>query len=210
MAQDKDEAMKDKTKCVINFDLEKVLTTPRADVGPMYYLSKLCVWNFTIYELAEHVGHCFVWNETQGSRGSAEISSFLLNFFREKSETMVKNFVLYSDSCSGQNKNQNIFTMYLKAANELNVTITHRFIDIKLISSYCMNMPELWKFIFQSIFQPFNTFRATSPIYGSNAHAFKMGPKFRRTERVNVKNRVTFCPWQRSTKPQNPLGTTWV
>ena len=127
MAQDKEDAVQDPKTCVINFDLQKVLTTPRAEIGPLYYLSKLCVWNFTIYELAAQTGHCFVWNETIGKRGSAEVSSFLLHFFREKSATGVKKFNLYSDSCSGQNKNKNIFSMYLKAAQDLSVTLVHRY-----------------------------------------------------------------------------------
>lgn len=116
----------DENVCTINFDLQKVLTTPRAEIGPLYYFSKLCVWNFTIFELNSHDGRCMVWNETIGCRGSAEIGSFLYQFFKEKAQVGVKDFFLYSDSCSGQNKNKYVFTTYLKAAVDMGISITHR------------------------------------------------------------------------------------
>ena len=34
--------------------------------------------------------------------------------------------MLYSDNCGGQNRNKMVFTMFIKAAADLNVTITHR------------------------------------------------------------------------------------
>lgn len=123
-----EENRKDNSVCTINFDLQKVLTTPRAEIGPLYYYSKLCVWNFTIYEINTHIGHCFVWNETIGCTGSSEIGSILLQFFKEKSSTGVKNFCLYSDSCAGQNKNQNVFNVYIKAAIDFKISITHRLV----------------------------------------------------------------------------------
>lgn len=126
MKSDKESSEKDKTICTVNFDLQKILSTPRAEIGPLYYMSKLCVWNFTFFELGDRVGHCNVWNETVGCRGSTEIASFLYAFIRQKAQLGIKIFKLYSDSCGGQNKNQNVFSMYVKAANDFNVTIVHR------------------------------------------------------------------------------------
>lgn len=125
MKKDKETAKKDKTVCTINFDLQKVLTTPRSEIGPLYYLSKLCVWNFTIFEIGSQKGYCHVWNETVGSRGSAEIASFLYNYFK-KAKSGIKVFHLYSDSCGGQNRNQNVFSMCLKAAKDFQITIIYK------------------------------------------------------------------------------------
>ena len=62
----------------LHFDLQKILTTPKTSIGPVYYLSKLNVWNFTIYNLQNHDGLCNVsMNQTIGKRGSDEIASFL-------------------------------------------------------------------------------------------------------------------------------------
>lgn len=111
----------------INFDMEKVLTTPRAEIGPLYYCSKLCVWNFTIYELASHKGLCHVWNETIGCRGSNEIASFLWKYFKEESKKGVRLFLLFSDNCGGQNRNKMVFSMFIKAAAEFKIKIVHRY-----------------------------------------------------------------------------------
>ena len=126
MSETKDKAKNDSEICSIAFDLEKILTTPKAEIGPLYYMSKLCVWNFTVFELHTHQGHCNIWNETIGCRGSNEIASFLYKFIQEKSVAGVKEFFLFSDNCGGQNRNRNMCTMLIKAALDFDVTITHR------------------------------------------------------------------------------------
>lgn len=78
MSLDKDSALIDKTVCCANFDMQKILTTPRAEISVLYYMSKLSVWNFTIFKLGIAQGHSILWNETIGRRGSNEIASFVL------------------------------------------------------------------------------------------------------------------------------------
>lgn len=126
MAIDKEIASGDKTICAANYDLQKILVTPKSDISIMYYLSKLCVWNFTIYELGIAQGHCNIWNETIGKRGSNETASFVLVFMQNKSKSGVNKFRFYTDNCGGQNRNKNIFSMYFKASNEMNCEIVHR------------------------------------------------------------------------------------
>lgn len=126
MQADKELAKVDPTVCCANYDMQKILTTPRSKISVMYYLSKLSVWNFTIFELGRAIGHSNLWNETIGRRGSNEIASFVYKFIKSKVEAGTKTFYFYTDNCSAQNRNQNLFSMYLKAANEFNVNITHR------------------------------------------------------------------------------------
>lgn len=128
MRDDKARAMEIPTYCAINFDLQKVLSTPRAEIGPLYYMSKLSVWNFTIFDMANHEGLCNLWNETIGSRGANEIASFLWRYFSKKHALGVREFALYSDNCGGQNRNKIVFSMFIQAANNLGIKITHRYI----------------------------------------------------------------------------------
>ena len=97
-----------------------------ANIGPLYYMSKLCVWNFTIYDMGAHKGRWNLWNETTGCRGSTEIASFLWKFFIMKIEEGVKKFILYSDNCGGQNRNKMVFSMIIKTALDYGVTVIHR------------------------------------------------------------------------------------
>lgn len=123
---DKQQALTDLTLCCANYDLQKILTTPKSDVSVMYYMSKLNVWNFTIYQMGVSKGSCFVWNETIGNRGSNEIASYVQSFLYQQAEKGVDKFRFYTDNCSGQNRNKNVFSMYVKVSNELKVEIIHR------------------------------------------------------------------------------------
>ncbi|CAG9760447.1 unnamed protein product [Ceutorhynchus assimilis] len=87
---DKLQAVEDKTICVACFDLQKVLITPACEISSFYYKSKLATYNFTIYDLGNNKGHCYVWNESIARRGPNEISSCLLNFIKKQTGNGVK------------------------------------------------------------------------------------------------------------------------
>ena len=38
--------------------------------------------------------------------------------------------MLYSDNCGGQNRNKMVFSMFVKAAIDLEINITHRFLEV--------------------------------------------------------------------------------
>ncbi|ESO90015.1 hypothetical protein LOTGIDRAFT_175845 [Lottia gigantea] len=67
---DKEQAKIDNTLHTVSFDLQAVLRTPHAGDAQIYYKRKLSVYNFTVYENHTANGHCFVWDETEGGRGS--------------------------------------------------------------------------------------------------------------------------------------------
>ena len=112
----------------LHFDMQKVLTTPKTQVSNMYYTSKINVYNFTIYNLLEHSGICNLWNETIAERGSNEISSILMKCFLDilKKCPQIKEIRTFSDNCSGQFKNKQMFTMLGYVAVRQNIKIVHR------------------------------------------------------------------------------------
>ncbi|CAG9769804.1 unnamed protein product [Ceutorhynchus assimilis] len=126
---DKLQAVEDKTICVACFDLQKVLITPACEISSFYYKSKLATYNFTIYDLGNNKGHCYVWNESIARRGPNEISSCLLNFIKKQTGNGVKKIVFYSDNCGGQNRNRFVFSMFAHASKTIKVQILHRFLE---------------------------------------------------------------------------------
>lgn len=82
MNLEKERASKNDSICCANFDLQKVLTTPRSDVSVMYYYCKSCVWNLTVFELGTGKGKCNLWNESIGKRGSNEFASIIYSFIK--------------------------------------------------------------------------------------------------------------------------------
>ncbi|KAJ1518929.1 hypothetical protein ONE63_011464 [Megalurothrips usitatus] len=114
---------------VLTVDLQKVLYSPKSDMAEFYYKSKVSCYNFTLYDCSVREGHLYVWDQTVGKRGSDEISSCMLNYFERLCKQGVSEFHIYSDSCTGQNKNQFLFSMYYMAAMKFNITIIHRYLE---------------------------------------------------------------------------------
>ncbi|CAG9823943.1 unnamed protein product [Phaedon cochleariae] len=112
-----------------NFDLQAVLTTPKGSAGQIFYLRKLAVFNFTIYNLGNQNVMCYLWDETKGKRGANEIASCVYDFIMSHSE--IEEVRMMSDGCGGQQKNSIFATMCIQLLAEhpsLNV-IDHRFFE---------------------------------------------------------------------------------
>lgn len=128
MKIDKNVAITDKTVCAVSFDLQQAMDLPHSLVGIWHYKRKISLYNFTIYDLSTKEGFCHVWDETKGKRGSDEIGSCLLRFIKIKIAEGVNDFKFYSDNCSGQNKNQFLYSMLAKIAVDYQVKITQRYL----------------------------------------------------------------------------------
>lgn len=111
-ASDKAAAALDSPTKVYTFDMQAVLTTPCSAVSPMctYYSRKFATYNCTFYDMVTKEGYCFVWNETDGQRGSDEVGTALLTKISELPSS-VKNVILFCDCCGGQNRNRFIASL---------------------------------------------------------------------------------------------------
>lgn len=126
-SQDVDEARKNPSILVACYDLQAVLPTPCGEVSSFYYRSRLNTFNFTIYDISNKSGNCYLWHEGVGLRGANELGSCILQFL--KSECQGKEVIFYSDNCCGQNKNKYIAAMYLYAVQVYDIpSITHKFL----------------------------------------------------------------------------------
>lgn len=119
-----------KTLCVLSCDLEKVLMCPKSENGEFFYRSRLSVFNFTIFVSGDQEGFCYTWDQTIARKGSAEISSCLLLFIKAKIEKGIKEFHIYSDNCSAQNKNQFLFSLYVMLSIRYNIKIVHTYLEV--------------------------------------------------------------------------------
>ncbi|KAK7500448.1 hypothetical protein BaRGS_00008355 [Batillaria attramentaria] len=138
--QDKELAKKDPTKHVVTLDLQAVLPTPCGLVSQLYYKRKLSVYNFTVYSLADGKATCFVWDETNGRRGSVEIATCLFLYLKSLPVT-VKDVILYSDCCGGQNRNQYLAAAFLYALENIpNISITHKYLETGHTQMECDSM----------------------------------------------------------------------
>jgi hypothetical protein len=126
---DKSFAKKKHTYHAATFDLEAVLPVPCSLVSQVYYKRKLSCYNLSVYSLADGKTTCFMWNESEGKRGSCEIATCLLLYL--KSLPSANHVCFFSDSCPGQNRNRFVFAALLHAVVTLpNINILdHKYLE---------------------------------------------------------------------------------
>ncbi|KAH9636251.1 hypothetical protein HF086_009447 [Spodoptera exigua] len=112
------------------FDFQKVLNAPHGNLSILYYKRKLSVFNFTIFNLVDKEGTCFMWHEGQGKRGANEVSSCLMKFISKHKDLGANEFRFWSDNCVGQNRNRIVYAMYMYAAATCQVSIRHCFLEV--------------------------------------------------------------------------------
>lgn len=103
-------------KC--SFDMQQNQPLPKLRVGEVFYARQIWVYNltFVVMENVQNESNTFVytWTEDQSGRGSNEITSalnhFLISLENKFAEYPERSYTLklFSDACSGQNKNTNL------------------------------------------------------------------------------------------------------
>lgn len=96
-----------------SFDLQKVLSTPNGDSFLLGFSSRYAVYNLTFYESGTRSVQCYLWGECDGKRGANDICSGVYKYLQwaDCEYPTIKEIILYCDSCSGQNKNQQMLAM---------------------------------------------------------------------------------------------------
>lgn len=142
------------------FDLQATLPCPQGESSSFYYVSKLNMYNLTIYELKTGDTYCFTWHEGHAKRGANEIGSCLWNYLVDLDRKTKKKIdvIFYSDNCAGQNKNRFIFALFVYAVSKLSniSSITHKF----LVTGHTQNEGD-----HVHSEKSINRFKRSSPIY---------------------------------------------
>lgn len=74
----------------------------------MYYRTKLCVHNFTVFDLKSHGVQCYVWHEAEGGLSAHEFASCIVDYL--ESDLSFDRYIIYSDGCTYQNRNKTLAT----------------------------------------------------------------------------------------------------
>ena len=105
--RDQDRSIGDTTHAVISFDLENVISLPRANIKSFYFRRKLSVFNLTAQCSIDKSAYCAVWCEGLRGRNGNDIASALIAVLTNivDANQEIKTFTLWSDACVAQNKN---------------------------------------------------------------------------------------------------------
>ncbi|CAG4959985.1 unnamed protein product [Parnassius apollo] len=113
---DKQLAQSSEVVAVITFDLQQCLPTPYLQTNVAFYKRQLWTFNLTIHDLKTNKAFCYMWPECEGNRGANDIASCLYDFIINQLPNLhpnAKKLIMFSDSCSGQNKNSIVTTMLM-------------------------------------------------------------------------------------------------
>ena len=94
-------------------------------------VSKLNVYNFTIFDNYKKEGFSYLWDELNGKKGSNEIGTSLYEYLRGL-PSHVTHVSTFSDTCGGQNRNRNIAAAMIYAVSMIENIQT---IDVKFMES---------------------------------------------------------------------------
>ena len=108
-------------------DMQAVLLAPRLQASALYYKQKLCVHNFTIFNLATHEVVCYVWHEGEGGLTSSEFVSCIIDFLTTNQDN--DEFILYSDGCGYQNRNVVLSNALLQFAKTHNKVVVQKILE---------------------------------------------------------------------------------
>ena len=110
-------------------------------------MRKLSCYNLSIYNPANNSATCYIWSEVDAQRGSCEIGTCLYLQLLSLPNT-TRRAILYSDACSGQNRNQFTATCLLHAVTHHSSieVIDHKFLESGHTQMECDSMHSAIEF----------------------------------------------------------------
>lgn len=134
MSKDRENASKDEKVCYITVDLQQTMPLPKLTTSKAFYLRQIWFYNLGIHVVTTEGQKSVMqtWTEDIAGRGSAEVVSCLWNFVQTCENVKTKEqLTVWSDSCSGQNKNFHMICFYqLLILKGIFKVIDHKFPEV--------------------------------------------------------------------------------
>ena len=91
---------------LVIFDLENVITLPKAEVSGFFYKMKLALYNLTA-NTSNKQGYCSIWTEAVSGRAGNDLASAFIALMEKivADNPTITHYVTWSDSCMPQNRN---------------------------------------------------------------------------------------------------------
>ncbi|XP_072017397.1 uncharacterized protein [Amphiura filiformis] len=125
----------DNSVLTICFDLMQNQALPKSPIGEAYYARQL--WLYFLGMMRHRPGeqqkddvYFYTWGEHQQARGANQVASALVHFVDQElspNDHGIKTIRLFSDSCSGQNKNYTVLSTLNMLASKHKVSFQHVF-----------------------------------------------------------------------------------
>lgn len=127
----KDKENAERKECyVLTMDLQAVKTCPAKQASMLYFKTKLCCHNFTLFDLAIKEVICYWFDETDTDLQASTFATMVVDFIKRKSYYIDKDkpIIIYSDGCTYQNRNAVLANALLSVSYQYEVTIIQKFL----------------------------------------------------------------------------------
>ncbi|XP_054260924.1 uncharacterized protein LOC128985459 [Macrosteles quadrilineatus] len=125
--RDKQRAIAEEIYC-LTVDVEAVKLTPLTRASAMYYKTKLCSHNYTVYNLATKHCTCYWFNEVEGDLSANTFATCITDYLKEHCLSPIRPIIIYSDGATNQNRNQILANALLHFAVQNNVQVSQKFL----------------------------------------------------------------------------------
>lgn len=107
MRQERQKDREDKDTLTVCFDLQNVISCPRAKISSFFYKRKLNMYNFTAHFSQTKKGYCALWTEAMSGRGGSDVASALMKILERvvRDHPHATEMITWSDICVPQNTN---------------------------------------------------------------------------------------------------------
>lgn len=112
----------------VTMDFQKNLPTPNITTSDVYYRRQLNFISFNIHVLSDSTSVFYTYDESVARKGADDVCSMLEHFVCNELCSEVRHFIIFCDSCAGQNKNYTMlrFLHYM-------VHMKNRFDSVKIV-----------------------------------------------------------------------------
>ena len=104
---------------LVVFDLENVITLPKADIGSFFCKRKLTLYNLTAMTSSKQ-GYCVIWNKCMSGRAGNDIASAFIQILNKiaADHPNVTELICWFDSCVPQSRNSHISQAILEYSSK--------------------------------------------------------------------------------------------
>lgn len=112
---------------MVSLDMQAVLLAPSLKASALYYKTKLCVHNYTVFDCTSKEVCCYVWHEAEGGLTANEFASCISHYITQ--DLTYEEYIIFSDGCPYQNRNSTLSKAFTYLAQVHKKTITHKFLE---------------------------------------------------------------------------------
>lgn len=117
------------TCIVLTMDLQAVKVCPNVNASAIFFKTKLCCYNFTVYNLESHEVVCYWFTEVDSDLQASTFTSIILEHLEKFCVSKKLPIVLYSDGCTYQNRNNILANALLNFSVKHDVEIFQKFLE---------------------------------------------------------------------------------